>query len=357
MACAWRLLLMISLFTAGINLHSSKTLNRILGRSLHLSLEPTDRNMTRIDKVQVKKVLRNGSKRTIFSFDVASRVCSFQGEDLQNCSRFHPENLSLDFSEITREDAGSYVLVWHEKFIEKEAHLQLDVYEQISASSIPVTKMLENETCTMLLNCTVEKGDNVTYNWTQSHGNVTRQLTHNDSILTITPAPGDTSLSYACLAKNPVSQSYHDYSPWTECYPSAFPSDAASFIHLAFLSFIVFALVIGGFILWWRYKQRQMARSNLCLTEDTHPERSNQGRTEVVNTAEIYTIYSAVQKPVPTNNVVQAAENQESLTVYELAWPPQESCALTSTTQLYNYNSCRPGGPGPKESPFSGPNT
>ncbi|XP_030044101.1 signaling lymphocytic activation molecule isoform X2 [Microcaecilia unicolor] len=356
MDCVCWLLLIASLFTVGINLQSPTRINGILGKPHYLSLEPTETELAGFDTVQVKLVVKEDTKQTIFCCNVARNETPVYGGHLQNHSRFHPENLSLEIYEITRQNAGFYVVVWTKGHVDKENYLQLDVYEQISASSIPVTKMLENETCTMLLNCTVEKGDNVTYNWTQRHGNITRQLAHNASILTITPAPGDTSLSYDCMAKNPVSQSYHVYNPWTECYPSALPSEAGLLAPIVAVPVVLIALIIGGVVFCWRYKQRQMARSNLCLNEETQPERTDQGRTEIVNTPDIFTIYSAVERPMPTNNVPHTAENHESLTVYELAWPPQASSALTSATHPPNYNSCRPGGPGPKESLSCGPN-
>ncbi|XP_029436450.1 signaling lymphocytic activation molecule isoform X2 [Rhinatrema bivittatum] len=360
MGCTLWFLLTAALFSAGVNFCSPHDLIRIngtLGRSFQLLLLTERDAQFKYDKVTLKKQLDQTKKKILFSYNRSSNESPHYQGRLQNRSRFHPENFSLEIWEAMREDSGQYELIQALDDDETTIQLQLEVYEEISVSSVPVTKMLENATCTMLLNCTVEKGDSVTYAWTESQGNITWPLAHNASILIVTPGPGNASVSYACHARNPISQSSRSYSPWMECYPSASSSAAVSRVLIAaVLSSIIGFIIITGF-LYCVYRHRHNAKTGFCLNKDPCPESTYRGRAEVVNEPMIHTIYSTVQKPVQANKIPQAAENPESLTVYEQAWSHQASSTAVSRAHQPPHGNGRPGGTGPKESPSGGPAT
>lgn len=66
---------------------------------------------------------------------------------------------------------------------------------------------LANDSCTVTLNCTAARGDNVSYSWTGLEASSSSPCAHNGSLLHLSYHLNATSLACACTASNPVSSS------------------------------------------------------------------------------------------------------------------------------------------------------
>jgi signaling lymphocytic activation molecule family protein 1 len=80
--------------------------------------------------------------------------------------------------------------------------------EQVSPPEIKVlnkTQENENGTCSLLLACTVKKGDHVTYSWSDEAGTHLLSRANRSHLLHITLSNQHQDSIYNCTASNPVS--------------------------------------------------------------------------------------------------------------------------------------------------------
>ncbi|XP_068778081.1 uncharacterized protein [Struthio camelus] len=118
-------------------------------------------------------------------------------------TRFHLANFSLEILNTSRQDRQLYEYIISKGSEEKVWQIQLEVYEPVSVPSIQVlSRMLANDSCTMTLNCTAERGDRVSYSW----NGASRFCVHNGSLLHLSYNPRNASLACACTAANPISR-------------------------------------------------------------------------------------------------------------------------------------------------------
>ncbi|NXI67147.1 SLAF1 protein, partial [Anseranas semipalmata] len=123
-------------------------------------------------------------------------------------NRFHPDNFSLEILNTKRQDQKLYEYIISKEAEEKVWQIQLEVYEPVSDPSIQVLGwMLANNSCTVTLNCTAARGDNVSYSWAGLEASTSSPCAHNGSLLSLSYDPNNTSLACACTASNPVSSS------------------------------------------------------------------------------------------------------------------------------------------------------
>ncbi|NXK44191.1 SLAF1 protein, partial [Chauna torquata] len=121
-------------------------------------------------------------------------------------NRFHLANFSLEILNTKRQDQQLYEYIISKEEKEKVWQIQLEVYEPVSDPSIQVlSRMLANNSCTVTLNCTVARGDNVSYSWAGLEASASSPCAHNGSLLHLSYDPNNASLACACTASNPVS--------------------------------------------------------------------------------------------------------------------------------------------------------
>uniref|UniRef100_U3J6R0 Ig-like domain-containing protein n=1 Tax=Anas platyrhynchos platyrhynchos TaxID=8840 RepID=U3J6R0_ANAPP len=123
-------------------------------------------------------------------------------------NHFHSSNFSLEILSTQRQDQRLYEYIISKDAKEKVWQIQLEVYEPVSDPDIQVLSWaLVNDSCTVTLNCTAARGDNVSYSWTGLEASSSSPCAHNGSLLHLSYHLNATSLACACTASNPVSSS------------------------------------------------------------------------------------------------------------------------------------------------------
>ncbi|XP_075049368.1 SLAM family member 9-like isoform X2 [Mixophyes fleayi] len=117
---------------------------------------------------------------------------------------------SLKMINVTRHNEGSYTA---NIFKKSEEHCtqryRLKVYPRLSEQDVYISVNVSiNETCGMTLTCTVN-GSDVKIFWSENGTAVTNRTLN---LYGIRP-----SISYKCIAKNPVSRVSKTVTPWTYC--------------------------------------------------------------------------------------------------------------------------------------------
>ncbi|XP_041036595.1 signaling lymphocytic activation molecule-like [Carcharodon carcharias] len=133
----------------------------------------------------------------------------FHTEEYKKRFKVHPEDLSLQISELQREDTGVYeVSVVLDSGKESSQTVQLDVYESVTGTNITIDQNRRN--CNMTLTCSVNTGDHISFRWWRGGEALRNDSTHHLSKtgeelqLYFTGEPKDSV--YRCEARNPVSE-------------------------------------------------------------------------------------------------------------------------------------------------------
>lgn len=94
--------------------------------------------------------------------------------------------------------------------------------EQVSRPEIKVLNSTqENGNCSLMLACMVEKGDHVTYSWSQEGGVILPSPANCSHLLYLTLGPQHADNVYICTANNPISNRSQTFIPWSRCSPSS----------------------------------------------------------------------------------------------------------------------------------------
>ncbi|NXX59394.1 SLAF1 protein, partial [Scopus umbretta] len=121
-------------------------------------------------------------------------------------NRFHMLDFSLEILNTSRQDRQLYEYIVSKGPEEKVWQIQLEVYEPVSSPSIQILSWaLANSSCTVTLNCTAERGDNVSYSWGSQDTSTSGFCSHNGSLLHLSYPLQNTSIACTCTASNPVS--------------------------------------------------------------------------------------------------------------------------------------------------------
>ena len=90
--------------------------------------------------------------------------------------------------------------------------------EQVSTPQIKVLNSTQEDgNCSLMLACVVEKGDHVTYNWSEEAGAPLLSPTNSSHLLYLTLGPQHANNVYICIASNPISNSSQTFIPWSRC--------------------------------------------------------------------------------------------------------------------------------------------
>ncbi|NXV77454.1 SLAF1 protein, partial [Atlantisia rogersi] len=142
-----------------------------------------------------------GSKLVLLKYVGGNYTSYMQGQ-----ARFHPSDFSLEILNTSRRDRQLYEYIVSKGPEEKVWQIQLEVYEPVSDPNIQIlNRVLVNSSCSITLNCTANRGDNVTYSWGSEDTSTSGLCSHNGSLLQLSYPLQNTSVACACVASNPIS--------------------------------------------------------------------------------------------------------------------------------------------------------
>ncbi|NWU87760.1 SLAF1 protein, partial [Onychorhynchus coronatus] len=140
-------------------------------------------------------------KEVLVKYSGGNPTNHFQGQ-----IRFHGSDFSLEILNTSRQDGQLYEYSVSRGRVEEVQQIQLKVYEPVSHPSIQIlSRELANGSCSIALNCTAERGDEVSYSWGSQDGGTSGPCSGNSSFLHLSYPLWNTSSACVCTAANPVS--------------------------------------------------------------------------------------------------------------------------------------------------------
>ncbi|XP_072214569.1 signaling lymphocytic activation molecule-like [Excalfactoria chinensis] len=330
MGCRASLWLLISsCLVWGIGCRTMETVLGTLGKATVLGIPHKFQELTqRFGTATWKRSVENPlNKEYLFTYYNGSYTNYKPGQ-----IRFHPSNFSLEILSTQRQDQQLYEYSITMGNGETNWHIQLAVYEPVSDPSIHILDwMLANDSCTVTLNCTAARGDNVSYSWASSEANTSSLCTHNGSLLLLSYNPTTSSLACACTASNPVSRrttALHSSICSTEQQGSW---RTGMLLLEVVLPTVILIVLAGAFTLTYVVANMRQPREQSPHTEDST----------------VHTIYSQVQrveKPKPpcsppgtdhpTCTTIYAAATSASLPPYSPQSPNTEPMTVYASVML-----------------------
>ncbi|NXT77491.1 SLAF1 protein, partial [Zapornia atra] len=140
-----------------------------------------------------------GSKLVLLKYVGGNYTSYVQGQ-----TRFHPSDFSLELLNTSRQDRQLYEYIVSKGSVEKVWQIQLEVYDAHPSVKV-LHRVLVNSSCSITLNCTAKRGDNVTYSWGSEDTSTSGLCSHNGSLLHLSYPLQNTSMACACVASNPIS--------------------------------------------------------------------------------------------------------------------------------------------------------
>ncbi|KAM5237517.1 LOW QUALITY PROTEIN: signaling lymphocytic activation molecule [Ctenodactylus gundi] len=304
---------------------------------LPLTSEWIDRGMNKSLRIVVTmgKSSDDNIKKKIVSLNLPEAASSYY---LEPAYQFHPENLSLGILGSKKENEGWYTMTLEDNFSVRQFCVQLKLYEQVSTPEIQVlnkTQENENGSCSLLLACTVENGDNVTYGWSEKGGTHLLSPANSSHLLSLTVGPQHANDAYVCTASNPVSNRTRTIKPWSKC--TSYSSGSQQWgLYAGLLSggIMGIILILQVVLLLWRRRECMTIRGFLLASlrctrksDDVSKAKHFQSAVEEKN----LTIYAQVQKtgPLQSNPDVQPAQDP-CTTIYVAATEPVPESAPES---------------------------
>ncbi|KFP69849.1 Signaling lymphocytic activation molecule, partial [Acanthisitta chloris] len=199
---------------------------------------------------------------------------------------FHKSDFSLEILNTSRQDQQLYEYGVSQGSKEKVWQVQLKVFEPVSEPRVQIlSRTVANGTCTITLNCTAERGDDICYSWGQlgSRGSSTSGLcSHNSSFLHLSYALENTSISCVCTASNLVSRRAVTFNS-SQC---SYEQGGSAGLRTELLVLLVVAVVvIVVVVLVGAFKITSLAR-----------HKANQEPLPAAMDNTVHTIYSQVQR-------------------------------------------------------------
>ncbi|NXH19726.1 SLAF1 protein, partial [Bucco capensis] len=144
-----------------------------------------------------------GKKQILLSYHNGTYSNNLEGR-----IHFHQLNFSLEILNTSRQDRQLYEYVVSKRSEEKVWQIQLEVYEAVLNPTIELlTWALTNDSCSLSLKCTAERGDNLSYSWDCCHSIPLELCFQQGSILHLSYLLPNSSITCSCRASNPVSSS------------------------------------------------------------------------------------------------------------------------------------------------------
>ncbi|XP_072702577.1 signaling lymphocytic activation molecule-like [Ciconia boyciana] len=204
MGCSVCLWLLISLGCVwGMGRKARETVLGTLGKTTILQIPPELQKLTlRFEAAVWKRDTEDPQRKLVLLKYMDGNYTNY----MQGRTRFHVTNFSLEILNTSRQDRQLYEYIVSKGSEEKVWQIQLEVYEPVSDPSIQILGWaLANSSCTVTLNCTAERGDNVSYSWGSRDTSTSGLCSHNGSLLHLSYPLQNASIACACTASNPVT--------------------------------------------------------------------------------------------------------------------------------------------------------
>ncbi|XP_009271555.1 PREDICTED: signaling lymphocytic activation molecule [Aptenodytes forsteri] len=218
---------------------------------------------------------------------------------MQERTRFHKSSFSLEILNTSRQERQLYEFIVSKGPEEKVWQIQLEVYEPVSDPSIQILGWaLVNDSCTITLNCTAERGDNVSYSWGSWDTSTSGLCSHNGSLLYLSYPLQNTSIACACTASNPISSRVVTFNS-SECsYEQRGKFPRTEHLVLLVVVPIVAVIIITGVFTAAHLAMPIAKQEHLPLAEDSavHTIYSQVQRVESPD-KEPTTVYASVMMP------------------------------------------------------------
>ncbi|KFP33336.1 Signaling lymphocytic activation molecule, partial [Colius striatus] len=217
-------------------------------------------------------------------------------------TRFHKLDFSLEILNTSRQDRQLYEYIVSKGSEEKVWQMLLEVYEPVSDPSIQILNWASaNGSCSIILNCTAERGDKVSYSWGSRDSSTPGLCSHNGSLLYLSYPLQNSSFACSCVASNPVSTQVITFNS-SECSYEQGGSTKLRMEHLVLLvvlPIVVLMMFIGVF----------------TAAHSAKPT-ANQEHSPLTEDNEVLTIYSQVQRVQKQKG---ALEHPSCTTIYAAA--------------------------------------
>ncbi|KAI6050448.1 signaling lymphocytic activation molecule [Marmota monax] len=277
---------------------TSERINKSMNKSIHILVTKAESPESSI-------------KKKIVSLDPSEKGSPSYLEDGY---QFHLENLSLVILGSKNDSEGWYFMSLEENISVRQFCVQLELYEQVSTPEIKVlnsTQEKDNGTCSLILSCTVEKGDHVTYTWSEE-GTHLLSSANSSHLLYLTLGPQHADNVYLCTASNPVSNSSQAFSPGHRCgFKSSESRQWGLYAGLLLGGIVGVIMTIEVVILLWRRRgnknQYQPAAEEKSLTIYAQVQKAGtlQKKPDPLPAEDpCTTIYVAATEPVQEPNPI-----------------------------------------------------
>ncbi|XP_031245556.1 signaling lymphocytic activation molecule isoform X2 [Mastomys coucha] len=296
-----------------------------LGQDTWLSLtneHQINKSVNKSIRILVTMATSPGSKtnKKIVSFDLSK---GGYPDHLEDGYHFQSENLSLKVLGNRRESEGWYFVSVEENVSVQQFCMQLKLYEQVSTPEMKVlnkTQEDENGTCSLLLACTVKKGDHVAYRWSNEAGTHVLSPANSSHLLQVTLSNQHQDSIFNCTASNPVSSRSRPFDLQKECWQESSPEPNS------WIPYIVVPLVVIIIIFLVSIAMIMMKRQG----------KPNHFQPPVEEKS--LTIYAQVQKSGPQEKKLHdaLADQDPCTTIYVAATEPApESVQEPNPTTVY----------------------
>ncbi|KAJ1064279.1 hypothetical protein K5549_014693 [Capra hircus] len=306
---------------------STKTIRGQLGSSVLLPLASEEISRSMNKSIHILVTMAESPRDTVKKKIVSLDLRKGDSPRLEDGYEFHLENLSLRILKSRKEDEGWYFISLEENVSVQHFSLQLKLYEQVSTPQIKVLNSTQEDgNCSLMLACVVEKGDHVTYNWSEEAGAPLLSPTNSSHLLYLTLGPQHANNVYICIASNPISNSSQTFIPWSRC--SSRPPESRQWglytgLFLGGIVGVIMILQVVILLLRRRGKtdnyQPTMEAKSLTIYAQVQKSGSIQKRPDPLPAQDpCTTIYVAATEPVP-----EPIQESGSFTVYASVTVPE----------------------------------
>ncbi|XP_030329567.1 signaling lymphocytic activation molecule [Strigops habroptila] len=279
MGCGMCLCLLISLGCVWGMVHGVReTVLGTLGKATILRIPPDLQNLTLDFGAAVwKRDTEDPQRKLILLKYLDGKYTNY----MQERTRFHMLDFSLEILNTSRQDRQLYEYIVSKGPEEKVWQIQLEVYEPVSDPTIQILGwVLANDTCNITLNCTAERGDNISYSWGSGDNSTSGLCSHNSSLLHLTYPLQNSSISCSCTTSNPVSTQVIAFNS-SKCSYKQMGSARLGMEGLLLIVVVpIAAVMLIGVLMAVRLAKPVASQESSPLTEDST----------------VHTIYSQVQR-------------------------------------------------------------
>ncbi|XP_074784883.1 signaling lymphocytic activation molecule, partial [Athene noctua] len=307
MGCSICLWLLISLGRVwGTGRGARETVLGTLGKATILWIPPELQNLTlRFGAAVWKRDTDDPQRKLVLLKYADGNYTNY----MQGRAQFHESDFSLEILNTSRQDQQFYEYIVSKGPEEKVWQIQLEVYEPVSDPSIHVLSwMLANGSCTVTLNCTAARGDNVLYSWDSWDTSTSGLCSGSGSLLHFSYPLQNTSVSCTCTASNAISSQVVTFN-FSECSYEQGGSAGLRVKQLVVVVLVLVAVVAIAALMFIRVKTNSLAMPTACNKREHSP---------LVEYNTVHTIYSQVQR-VEKQKVAPTAEDLSCTTIYAAA--------------------------------------